>query len=86
MFQRDCPGCGLTRSFIYLAHGDWRGSVAVHRFGWLLALGVVLQIPYRMLVLWKPALALGPVWTVTIFSGVAVLLAANWIYNMVTKG
>src|SRR3954454_16571087 len=32
-----CPGCGLTRSFVYLAHGDWRASWEAHRLGWLLA-------------------------------------------------
>src|SRR5256885_15933791 len=31
-----CPGCGLTRSFIHLAHGDWWSSWRSHRVGWLL--------------------------------------------------
>src|SRR5205807_2633311 len=36
-FGRKCPGCGLTRSFIFLAHADWPASWRLHRLGWLLA-------------------------------------------------
>ncbi len=41
-----CPGCGLTRSWVYLAHGWWRESWLAHPFGAallvvVLALGVV---------------------------------------------
>lgn len=46
-----CPGCGLTRSFIRLAHGDFAGALALNRVGWLLALATVIQIPYRMAML-----------------------------------
>ncbi len=48
IFHVDCPGCGLTRSFIHLAHGDWDCAFSKHRLGWLLALATVLQIPYRL--------------------------------------
>ena len=51
LFHIDCPGCGLTRSFIYLAHGDWAASLAIHRVGWLMALAVVWQFPYRIVAL-----------------------------------
>src|SRR5690349_16616668 len=27
-----CPTCGVTRSVIALMHGDWRASLALHRF------------------------------------------------------
>lgn len=43
----ECAGCGLTRSFVYLAGGDFAASVAIHRVGWMLALATVIQIPYR---------------------------------------
>jgi hypothetical protein len=82
MFNRDCPGCGLTRSFIYLARGDWERSLAVHRFGWLLALTMVLQIPYRVLALRYPSLSLGAAWARRIGIGLAALLIANWFYNL----
>ena len=32
-FDRPCPGCGLTRSFIALAGGDWQGAAALNTLG-----------------------------------------------------
>ncbi|THI96806.1 DUF2752 domain-containing protein [Nocardioides sp.] len=40
-----CPGCGLTRSWVYLVHGWWRESFLAHPFGPLaVALVVVLAL------------------------------------------
>jgi len=47
-FATECPGCGLTRSFLALAAGDLRASWHAHRVGWLIALAALLQIPYRL--------------------------------------
>ena len=44
----ECPGCGLTRSFIYLSQGQWTAAWKVNRVGWLLAFATALQIPYRL--------------------------------------
>jgi len=33
----DCPGCGLTRSFVALAHSDLRGSLDLHPMGVIIA-------------------------------------------------
>lgn len=48
MFGIDCPGCGLTRSFVAIASGDIVGSLQFHRIGWLMWLATVLQFPYRI--------------------------------------
>jgi hypothetical protein len=45
----DCPGCGLTRSFIACAHGRWREAFDFNRAGPLWFLAVALQIPYQTL-------------------------------------
>ncbi|MGW5523486.1 DUF2752 domain-containing protein [Gordonia sp. NPDC003950] len=37
-----CPGCGLTRSWVYGAHGDWAQSFAAHPFGLPLLMGLLL--------------------------------------------
>jgi hypothetical protein len=39
-----CPGCGLTRSWVYLAHGRWTDSVTAHPFGVVAAALVVALI------------------------------------------
>ncbi len=85
-FGWDCPGCGLTRSFIHLAHGDIAASLAVHRVGWLVALLVVLQVPYR---LWavhsadgRPLGQRAPWVIVWLLIG---LLVANWVAQIVAR-
>ncbi|MBN1589113.1 MAG: DUF2752 domain-containing protein [Pirellulales bacterium] len=83
LFGVDCPGCGLTRSFVHLAHGRWQESLAVHRVGWLLVVAVLLQFPYRMLGLrhsdgWPLGRRI-PVWfgRMLIFA-----LIANWLIGL----
>ena len=38
-----CPGCGLTRSWVYAVHGRWTDSALAHPFG-LLTIAVVLSL------------------------------------------
>lgn len=50
-----CPACGLTRSFLHLAHGHWHESLRAHRIGWLLALAMLIQFPYRIAAVKNPS-------------------------------
>ncbi|HSG68762.1 MAG TPA: DUF2752 domain-containing protein [Planctomycetaceae bacterium] len=76
----DCPACGLTRSLIHFAQHDWRASFAGHRLGWLIALAVIVQIPYRCYALKtgenEP---LGHKVPLIYWNGLIVLLMANWV-------
>ena len=36
-----CPGCGLTRSWVYLVHGQWSDGLAANPFGALALVAVV---------------------------------------------
>lgn len=66
-----CPTCGVTRSIIELMHGNLGSSLAFHRLGWLILLFVVLQIPYRIVRLRRPAKR----WPRLERAGIAMLLA-----------
>ena len=43
-----CPGCGLTRSFAFMAHGDVFGAFGMNYFGPLLFSAFAVQPPYRV--------------------------------------
>jgi hypothetical protein len=43
----DCPGCGLTRSFIALGHGQFTESFRFNPAGPLWFAFIALQIPYQ---------------------------------------
>jgi hypothetical protein len=80
LFGVSCPGCGLTRSFVHLAHGDWSSSWRVHRIGWLLMLVFLLQIPYRAYLLWGPGkYRLRQAASDWIGIGLIALLLGNWL-------
>jgi hypothetical protein len=49
----DCPGCGMTRCFISLAHGDVASAWSFNPAGlWFFGIAA-LQIPFRSLQLWR---------------------------------
>jgi hypothetical protein len=40
-----CPGCGLTRSFCAMAHGNWHSAMGFHLFGPALFVAVAICVP-----------------------------------------
>jgi hypothetical protein len=81
-FDQRCPACGLTRSIIHLAQGDGPGSLRAHRIGWVLALAIVAQIPYRIIALRRidqPPIHPGLAEAFGVF--LIVLLVGNWLYD-----
>ena len=83
IFGAGCPGCGLTRSFVLLAHGDWHAARKMHRIGWVLALAMLAQFPYRTLALRSPnGQPLGR-WFPQVFGYLLIaLLIGNWLLQM----
>lgn len=80
-FGVDCPGCGLTRSFVYLSQGEIRNSVAVNRVGWVLALSVLAQIPYRIASLRSKGPVLPPLLCKWFGNALIAMLILNWLWN-----
>ena len=49
----DCPGCGLTRSFVCMVRGDIRSAGRYHPIGVVLFVLLLLQIPWQGLQLYR---------------------------------
>ncbi|MCY7368057.1 MAG: DUF2752 domain-containing protein [Chamaesiphon sp.] len=45
-----CPSCGMTRSFMAIARGDWHSAIDYHLFGPLLFVGFGLTIVH---IIWE---------------------------------
>ncbi|WP_203328866.1 DUF2752 domain-containing protein [Candidatus Laterigemmans baculatus] len=61
MLGINCPGCGMTRSFVLAADGELARAWAMHPIGTLLFLLLVLQIPWRLWQGWQTVRG-QPVW------------------------
>lgn len=48
-FGIDCPGCGLTRAFIHLAHAQPLAAWRLNSLSWFLFAYVAVQIPLAIL-------------------------------------
>ena len=84
-FGIECPGCGLTRSFIRLASGDWSGAIALNRVAPLLAFAVLAQIPYRLAILlgWPPVRRFAESPWPNAFGWVLIIaLIGNWVLKL----
>jgi hypothetical protein len=81
-----CPGCGLTRCFICLAHGNLVQAWHFNPAGLLLFPVVLTQIPYRALQVWRIRHNRTQWRPMAISSVVAYTLAAalllQWVWRM----
>jgi hypothetical protein len=66
MVGLDCPGCGMTRSFINISSGNLSRAFAFHPLGIVIYAIVAFQIPFRLTQIAR------------IFSGRAPLLLPHW--------
>ncbi len=78
-----CPGCGLTRSFISIAHGQLVDAWRFNPAGVAFFAVVVFQIPYRIFQisrirrgLAEHRFAAADTWVLV---GVAVIMLAQWM-------
>jgi hypothetical protein len=81
-----CPGCGMTRCFISLGHGDLAAAWSYNPAGlWFFAI-VLFQIPYRAVQLWRirrglPELRTG--WLAQIALGLlGVAMVGQWLLKI----
>ncbi len=84
-FNVECPGCGLTRSFIYLAQGQLDRSIQVNRVGWCMAIAVLLQFPYRIASIRLRRPAIHPEICRWFGNGIIVMLILNWTWNQIAS-
>jgi Protein of unknown function (DUF2752) len=83
IFGTTCPACGLTRSFVYIAHGEWSDSLRVNRIGWIVMALTVLQIPYRAHALWGSGrMVLGPVASKCFALTVIAVIVGSWLIGL----
>lgn len=53
VFKRDCPGCGLTRSFVKIAQGEFREAFRFNRISILLYIFFISAMAFHAYCLYK---------------------------------
>ena len=79
-----CPACGLTRSVLYMGHGEPIQAIRMHVLGPALFVFALLQIPYRAgLILSGRKPARVPRHILTAIIGTAsALTAVGWVWKL----
>lgn len=94
----DCPGCGLTRSFIHLAHGRAQAAWHLNPIGLFMFAYVAWQIPLALVSFWaavvpskQPARSSGWLsnwarYNQWLLVGLMLALLLRWGVRLVTGG
>jgi len=85
VWRMDCPGCGLTRSFISMGHGEFQRAFSFNLAGPLVYLFVLVQIPWhawqlsRILKLRRPVESL---WLYVPLYAASAAILGQWLWRL----
>lgn len=85
IWRMDCPGCGLTRSFISMSHGEFQRAFSFNMAGPLVYLFVLVQIPwhawqlYRIVRLRRPIESL---WLYVPLYAMSGAILSQWLWRL----
>lgn len=84
VFDTNCPGCGLTRSFVAIGNGEIRKAARFHRIGPALYVFMILQLVHHGACSRRtPGTKLPAPWALSNFSlgiGIIAALILNWLF------
>ncbi len=86
LFGMDCPACGLTRSFVHMAHGRIAAAWAVHPLGPFLFLCNLVQIALAACYYHHgptPRMRGIVQWYVRLLIGFALLMVLVWLRTLI---
>ena len=81
----DCPGCGMTRAFIAITHGQFARAWEFNHASFVIYLFVAVQIPWHAIQIWRLKTNRRPLDWSGIYLlpiGVVVLLLLNWLWTL----
>jgi hypothetical protein len=83
----DCPGCGLTRCFVSMAHGQVSRAWHYNPVGILFFAIVATQLPYRAMQIWRMRRGRTEVrlgwWGYSLMLGIAIALIVQWVLRWI---
>lgn len=81
-----CPGCGVTTSLSWVAHGEFARAFVVHPFGALLAAGILAGFAWSLLVTLRGGDAWASLrsrWRPWMAWALAGALFGGWIWKLI---
>jgi hypothetical protein len=81
----DCPGCGLTRAFICISHGQLEKAWRFNPASFVVYLFIAIQIPWHSFQIWRIQSGRASIHWPFIYwipMAVAVILLANWVWTL----
>ena len=81
----DCPGCGMTRAFISISHGQLSRAWQFNPASFVVYLFVAVQIPWHAIQIWRlknnrRPFQWGYIYMLPIM--VVVVITTNWIWKL----
>jgi len=88
-FGADCPGCGLTRCFVSMGHGQLERAWHFNPVGIAFFAIVASQIPFRAIQLWRLKSGVAEIrlgwWGYSMMVLVLAALLVQWIVRMIIR-
>jgi hypothetical protein len=85
VFGIPCPGCGITRAFLFLGHGDIRSAMELNAnslFAFSLVVLLWLHAAFNALTHNEIKVRLTRVESFSLVTLAAIATASGWIYNL----